>query len=285
MRQTIRSHKAAMNSRTEFLSDEIHRRYGSIRRARGSFLYTAKNVRLTDLYQENGRAILGWGGSSAFTIMKNVLNRGISGSYRTDFSHRLEKSVCDLFGSNKKILCFTAKKDAEEAAGRLCDGKIISYRPWESEKSDVESAGALIFEPPLPWAQELFILALNNGNEISEKWEKISAETGITRTILPPPMEAAYTRAVYNLIQELKERKEKDFFIYDREIAPYWTRKGPYLYPKKELFTEESYADFVLHCLDNTIVINPSLDGASIVPFGADRGVFSSLLKNPWKSV
>ena len=121
-----------MNSRTEFLSDEIHRRYGSIHRARGSFLYTAKNVRLTDLYQENGRAILGWGGSSAFTIMKNVLNRGISGSYRTDFSHRLEKSVCDLFGSNKKILCFTAKKDAEEAAGRLCDGKILSYRPWES---------------------------------------------------------------------------------------------------------------------------------------------------------
>lgn len=274
-----------MNSRTEFLSDEIHRRYGSVRRTRGPFLYTEKNVRLTDLFQEDGRAILGWGGSSAFTIMKNVLNRGISGSYRTDFSHRLEKSVCGLFGSAKKILCFSSKRDAEDAARRLCDGKILSYRPWESEESDVESAGALIFTPPLPWAQELFILVLNGGTEISGKWEKISSETGISRAFLPPPMEAAYTRAVYNLIQALKDRKEKDFFIYDREISPYWTRRGPYLHPKKELFTGESYADFVLHCLDNGIVINPSLEGASIVPFGADRGVFSSLVKNPWKSV
>ena len=38
---------------------EIKKRYGIITRARGSFLYTQKNVRLTDLFQEGGRAILG----------------------------------------------------------------------------------------------------------------------------------------------------------------------------------------------------------------------------------
>lgn len=275
-----------MTRKTEFLSDEIQKRYGNIRRARGPFLYTAKNVRLTDLYQENGRAILGWGGSSAFTMMKNILNRGITGSYKTDFKYRLEKSVGDLFGSKKKILCFASKKDAEKVAHKLCPGKILEYIPWKSteadEKSELDSSDALIFAPPLPWAQELFILALKSDVEISEKWEKISSETEIQQLILPPPMETAYTRAIYNLIQALKDRSEKDFFIYDREIRPYWTRKGPYLYPREDIFTEENYTDFVLHCLDNAIVINPSLEGISIVPFGADKGVFSQLIKNPW---
>ena len=31
--------------------EEIHKRFGNIRRARGNFLYTQKNVRITDLYR------------------------------------------------------------------------------------------------------------------------------------------------------------------------------------------------------------------------------------------
>ena len=37
---------------------ELHKRYGAVKRARGCFLYTSKGVRVTDLYQEAGRAIL-----------------------------------------------------------------------------------------------------------------------------------------------------------------------------------------------------------------------------------
>ena len=57
----------------DFLAEEIFLRYGNVKRARGPFLYTEKGKRLTDLYQENGRAILGWGGSSAFTMLKNAI--------------------------------------------------------------------------------------------------------------------------------------------------------------------------------------------------------------------
>ena len=97
----------------EFLAEEIFKRYGTIKRARGPFLYTEKRKRLTDLYQEGGRAILGWGGSSAFTMLKNALDRGATGSYRTDFTYRLEKAVNELFiGCRRKVFVFAKKEDA-----------------------------------------------------------------------------------------------------------------------------------------------------------------------------
>ena len=74
-----------MNSK-EILAENIAFKYGTVKRARGCFLYTEKRVRLTDLYQEAGRAILGWGAKGTFTILKNVLERGITGSFYTDFS-------------------------------------------------------------------------------------------------------------------------------------------------------------------------------------------------------
>ncbi len=49
------------------LANKIKNRYGTVKRARGSFLYTEKRIRLTDLFLEGGRAILGWG---AITVLR-----------------------------------------------------------------------------------------------------------------------------------------------------------------------------------------------------------------------
>jgi hypothetical protein len=92
-------------------------------------------------------------------------------------------------------------------------------------------------------------------------------------------MEAAYTRSIYNMIKALQERSEKDWFVYDKVLTKYWTRKGPYLITK---VPEEKYNEFVLHCLDLGIIINPVYNQESIVPYGADLGVFNSLKNNPF---
>ena len=84
------------------------------------------------------------------------------------------------------------------------------------------------------------------------------------------------------MIKALQERSEKDWFVYDKALTSYWERKGPYLYIKPDVVSKERYRDFICHCLDNSVVINPYYDKASIVPFGADKGVFSSLVKNPF---
>ena len=112
-------------NKTEYYT-HIFDRYGNIKRGRGCFLYTAKGERLTDLYQEEGRAILGWGGGAAFTVLKNVLNRGLTGSFKTDFSYRLKKAVDALLFGDFNVAVFNSMDDAMACA----PGKAIVWRPW-----------------------------------------------------------------------------------------------------------------------------------------------------------
>lgn len=262
----------------EFLAEEIFKRYGTIKRARGPFLYTEKRKRLTDLYQEGGRAILGWGGSSAFTMLKNALDRGATGSYRTDFTYRLEKAVNELFiGCRRKVFVFAKKEDALLAGLKVNAESTSVYHPWYQTEVDWTSVESIVIEPPLPWTQNIFLLAVK---ETEENLGKIA--DSLKRQIrLASPMEAAVTRSIYNLISAIQTRQEKDWFIYDNIINKYWERKGPYLFPKIAM---DKYRDFLLHCLDLGIVISPSYENPSIVPFGADKGVFSVLKNNPFPS-
>lgn len=265
-------------NKIEFLADEIFKRYGNIKRARGPFLYTASRTRLTDLYQEGGRAILGWGGGSAFTMLKNALDRGATGSYRTDFTYRLEKAVNDLFlGDHRKVYVFASKADAV-SAGIMVDKEHTSvFHPWHQTEINWNTVESIVIEPPLPWTSNIFILAVKDTEANLAKMSD-----SVKRQIrLASPMEAAVTRSIYNLISALQTRQEKDWFIYDSVITAYWERKGPYLFPKIPM---DRYDDFVLHCLDNGIVISPVYENPSIVPFGADRGVFAVLKKNPFPS-
>ena len=252
--------------------NEVYNRYGMVTRARGCFLYTKKGVRLTDLYQEGGRAILGWEGGNAFTHFKNILSKGLTGSFICEDHPRAEKAVSQLLASNRKIYFFSNKVDALKAGVKFSPYKTAVYTPWSNTNqtnvtwADVDS---VIIEPPLPWTDTVFILALKDDPDFS-----------LAKNIsLPFALQCAITRSIYNLIEALQVRQEKDWFIYDTVLTKYWTRKGPYLEPKVPL---EKYDDFVIHCLDAGIIINPEYQ-SSIVPFGADKGVFTKLKNSPFK--
>ena len=264
----------------DFLCGEIAKRYGNITRTRGPFLYTEKNVRLIDLFQENGKAILGWGGNSAFTMFKNTLNRGITGSYDTAYKNRIQKAVSDLLGDQRTVYLFSDKKSALDAAISICPDNTSIYRPWTQAAPNWSDIDCVLICPPLPWSLDCHIVAFKAGMKNEDMLLK--AQESFHTSRFPAPLSAAISRSIYNLIKALQERSEKDWFIYDKALTPYWERKGPYLYIKKEIIPEEKYKDFICHCLDNSVVINPYYDQASIVPFGADRGVLSSLVKNPF---
>jgi hypothetical protein len=252
----------------EKLSHLIFSKYGNVTRARGCFLYTSKNVRLTDLYQENGRAILGWGGSSAFTMFKNTLSRGITGSFLCGYEYRLEKAVSDFFASQRKVLAFNKKSDALKTALLLSSQSTHVYKPWRAAPVKWNEIDCIIFEVPLAWTPEIYLLCVK---------EEIKCEVqGIK---LAAPFISALTKSIYNLSLALQNRQEKDWFIYDTVLTKYFKREGPYLYPKVD---KNLYDEFVLHCLDQQLVINPFYEEASIVPFGADAGVFNGLKKNPF---
>jgi hypothetical protein len=274
---------------TEFLRNEIFLRYGNIKRARGNFLYTEKGVRLTDLYREGGRAILGWGseGSGAFTVFKDVLQRGLTGSFPTAMTYRLQKAISELLFSERKIFVFASRQDALLGAQKFSTD-ISFYKPWalakDSSAVDFSATDCVIVEAPFPWAGETELLAVKEGllanGAVPGEGHSVEepAELNGLRTIyLAPAMEAALARSIYDLIAAIQSYSEKDFFIYDKYIAPYWLRKGPYLFPK---VAKEKYDDFVKFCLDCQLVPPPAYEQNGIVPFKADKGVFAKLSKS-----
>ncbi len=257
----------------DLLSSEIELKFGSVKRARGCFLYTVKGIRLTDMYQEGGRAILGWGGSQSFTVFKNILSRGITGSYKTGMLVRLEKSISELLDSDRKILIYADKQKALKAALSLSSESTFFWKPWNSENVVWNSVDCVILEPPLPWTSTVFLVAVKK--ELIQKSDLILPAV----VSIPAPLLAAITRANYDMIKALQERQEKDWFLYDTILIQYWIRKGPYLYPR---ISSEHYNDFMLHCLNCNLVISPDYEIPSIVPFGADKGVFNKLKNNPF---
>lgn len=259
---------------TEKLYSEISSRYGAIQRARGCFLYTRKGIRLTDLYQEGGRAILGWGGGSAFSMFKNTMNRGLTGSFDTDYSYRTEKAVSELLNSKRKIFFYYSKDQALKNALLISPSGTSFYKPWNLQNNLWQNVDVVVLEAPLPWAEPIFVVAakvdlIRDVELILSKSERI-----------PAALHSGITRSIYDLISAIKERQEKDWFLYDKIINKYFDRKGPYLYPK---VPEEKYFDFVSHCLDCQLIISPLYNVPSIVPFGADIGNFSKLKNNPFE--
>lgn len=249
--------------------NKLYDMYGPVTRARNCFLYTKKGIRLTDMYQEDGRAILGWEGGNAFTQFKNVLSRGLVGSFVCEDHSRVEKAVSQLLASNRKIFYFNNKVDALKG-GIFCSPQGTAvYKPWNTNNTDWSQVDSVIIEPPLPWTDTVYILAI-----------KEEPELPLSRTIIIPyALQTAIARSIYNLVEALQNREEKDWFIYDPILTKYWTRKGPYLTPK---IPQEKYDDFVNHCLNLGIVINPEYND-SIIPFGADKGVFTKLKNSPFK--
>lgn len=260
---------------TSILSNLIFEKYGTVTRARNCFLYTKKGVRLTDLFQENGRAVLGWDGKSSFTFLKNVLNRAQVGSFICEEKPRINKAVSCLLNSECTVFYFSSKKDALQAGLSISPQATSVYKPWNTNDIDWNTVDCTIIVPPLPWTDTIYLLAVKN-----DKLEKQEQKKFPSQIKIPFAMETAVTRSIYNLVKALQEREEKNWFIYDTVVTKYWTRKGPYLFPK---ISEDKYDEFVKHCLNCELVINPSYNEPSIVPFGADKGVFTKLKNNPFE--
>lgn len=259
-------------------SKELFNLYGPVTRARGCFLYTKKGVRITDLYQENGRAILGWDAGNAFTHFKNVLSRGQVGSFLCEDHSRLTKAVSTLLCSERELFFFPDKVSAIKTSLQLSQESTCVYRPWCLTSEQLKQLDCMIIEPPLPWTNTVYILAVNKSliEKLSTEDYKFLEEHSMN---LPFALQAAITRSIYNLMEAEKSRQEKDWFIYDTVLTKYFKRTGPYLYPT---VPQEKYDDFVLHCLKLGIAINPEVNGVSIVPYGADKGVFTALKNSPF---
>ncbi len=245
------------------LFDHIRDSYGFIKRCRGPYLYTSKEVRLVDLYQEGGRAVLGWRAGKSMLVVKNALEKGLWGEYCDPSKRRLEQALKTLFSfcGLQSFTHFSWYCTDEILHTDISTSPIPVLYPWSglSPSGIPPDSEAVFFIPPFPFPS-LVIGA-------SSSTYSLPVSSPLSSCIME-----ALSRALYDLIDAFKERTEGGWALYDDILSPYFTRKGSALYPK---LSGSEYDEFVLHCLNCGLVLNPSSEYPSFVP----HGVHKSLIK------
>ena len=245
---------------------EIETTYGFVRRARFCYLYTQSGKRLTDMYLEAGRAILGWRGLSSSSAFKNVFARGVTGTFCSEEARRLKQAAKKLFCGAETVRWYAGENAAAFlalAGQKEQSGDFCLWKPWalcETQKKK------FLFFPPFPLAHNTIIFAAHENNCAPRKMPPSD--------ILPPCVLSGMTRSIYDLIAEIPRRTEKIWAAHDGALLTFWQRRGAYLFPK---IPRDSYGAFASVCLQAGLVISPDYDIPSIVPWSADKGDVSAL--------
>ena len=108
----------------DYAPDELLRRIGPVRRARGYRLYTGGGRRILDLYQDGGRAILGHGGGGIVTAFKSGLERGPNSPLPSVYTGRLQAAVGDLIPECRVIRVFSNSERALSAISRWLSRRV-----------------------------------------------------------------------------------------------------------------------------------------------------------------
>ena len=275
-----------------WLKNEIKKRYGNVKRARGIYLYTEKSVRLTDCFLDGGRGILGHGGGKAKTAFKDCFERGANGFYDSGLIPAFEKSVKKLLPAEYTEIRLYSEKTAAmlgetsfslDGASKSSQKKTepVLWRPWLdfAGKITEQPTGYPKIEviynvtgdfpaivkivPPFTYATDISVYAFSNA--CSEEMLQNLPENDV----VPSPLLAAYTRGFYDLLNSFSLFTENHFKANSKALEPFFTRNQCYLFPK---IPKEKYKDFVLKCLEAGIVISPDYNEPSIIPWRANPG-------------
>ena len=296
-----------------WLKNEIKKRYGNVKRARGIYLYTEKGVRLTDCYLDGGRGILGHGGGKAKTAFKDCFERGANGFYDSGLLPAFEKSVKKLLPAEyTEIRLYSEKTTAmlgETSFSLECSPKKASAVSEQTScvlENTQKKAEPVLWRPWLDFAGK--ITEQPTGYPKIEVVHNVEGDFPAIVKIVPPfpyatelcvyafstacaeellqnlpkndivpsPLLAAFTRGFYDLKIALGTYTEKDFKANSKVFEQYFTRNQCYLFPK---ILEEKYRDFVLKCLDVGIVISPDYNVPSIMPWRANPGDLKRISK------
>ena len=274
---------------------EIRKRYGNVRRARGYYLYTEKNVRLLDLWLDGGKAILGRRAGQANLVCKQFLDKGLTGFLPTKADAQLQRALDALLPDYPVIRWYETQNKAERIAGSVLqagqNGTVQPLPVWRpfldldpaSDSQEPIADGIMLVTPayPVPCG----IIAA--GSRFKEFLPPSD--------MLFPPFAYSLARAFFDLKRKLAELQITEINIEDghdseaagrcarvshtivkkrqaalnrkaeaeRLIPDVWTQKGWYLFPH---IPEAEYPAFFLQALDAHVLISPEYDIPSILP-------------------
>ena len=277
-------------------------------RARDFHLYLDNGKRLTDLWLQGGRAVLGHKPSRVLLELKNAAERGLFTSLPHHLERRFIKALEEFFPGRafRLYLDNGSLCRAIEKAGIA--GGVSIWRPFmevqkkpsqkkpsiepqepqtEPQTADTASDGETpLIRPVLPWPLGPEVLAL-------EKSLDASFPAG---ELIPPVLLAPAARALYNLAAAIKApgqnrlRYQKIEMALgnqkaDRKGGSPWQQNGIYLTVEQDMKMEE-YKILFLRFLEGGFLIPPSPLEPLILPALMSKGEEAKLaeLLKGWRN-
>ena len=259
-------------------------------RARDFHLYTEGGKRLTDLWLQGGRAILGHKPPQVLRELKNAAERGLFAPFPHPMENRFIKALGELFQGRGFRLYpdtvslyralekagFAEKDDENGDCHHSENGDCHLWRPFIEEHPD-NLAPVLIPVLPLPLGPEVLVL------------EKSAEASFPTSELIPPVLLAPAARALYDLIAVLKAKNQNrgQYLKIEkvlREQKPgglksgggFWRRQGIYL-TLAPCMEREEYAALFRNFLEGGFLIPPSQLDPLILPPSLSPGEESKL--------
>lgn len=276
--------------------DELLRELPPIGRMRAWRLYARNGERFLDLRFLDGAGFVGAKGRLAGTWAKNALDRALLKSAPDAYQTRLERALAKKGGEGAKAFlfrdCGMALAAWSRAAGeeirreRLFDPALRSTVPPQDAPGAVDrpfAAGAalmalaaapvLLCPPALPGPLGCAGLVVRAGRGGGEAALAARLEGEVLEGVSTFPSQRALDD------RDLMARDYSDALYrkIDRRLAPFFERRGPYLYARAE--SPEAYAAFRQKALAGGAVLSPGFDEPSIVPLDVDDGELAKLAK------
>ena len=254
---------------------ELLRLLPSVLRARDFHLYLENGKRLTDLWLQGGKAVLGHKAPRLLLELKNNAERGLLTPLPHPSERRLLKALEGFFPGR----AFRLYRDsgslnrALEEAG--LSGNASIWRPFveapafTEQTADEQTGEAPILIPVLPWplGPELLVL----GKSLEARFP--------AGELVPPVQLATAARALFNLSAALKSpgqgrmrfhRVEK-VLRRQKPGAGLWRQRGIYLSVEPGM-EKEKYKALFLRFLEGGFLLPPSPTEPVILPASMSEG-------------
>ena len=261
--------------------DEIRNRYGNVKRARGFYLYTEKNIRLLDMYLDGGMSILGRRENQAPLVFKQSIDKGLNAFLPSSGDYRLKKALNSLFPEHPHFYFLSEWSKAfsfleiEDNKTDL-DSCIMenTWKPFLPSSENLKKKKVFFVNPPFCTSIKIAVSKdvlpiLSSEVSAAEKEVLSKAFFDLIRIIKLREQEKGLSDE--ELINSARGKKKKQQLVksiksYRRVVelcSRFWNMEGPYLFSK---LNEEKYETFFKAALDFHIFLSPYFTIPSILP-------------------
>jgi len=258
-----------MTSLEEDYSKIVYELFGNVRRARGFYLYTDKNVRLLDMYLSDGRAILGHKTGRVLTTFKRELDKGVFGVFPSNSLSLLKRALKSLFPQYESLIFATKEKAIYimEEFFSITPENIVIYRHFLEK-----DFGTCFLFLPYPSLNTTIVLYKNMKETPPLKEDFIlPAEASSIATFIYDVIASKKRRVngayVHSMCSKKTFKKEEKTKKEINKLLPllnaFFDVEGQYLFFKGK---NEVYKNFFISALENHILLSPSTATPSIFP-------------------